>query len=123
MMMVKAVAAWGEPLPDWVKALAEACDDAGLRKTAAKLDVSPAIISLAVNRKREGLGFIKEKVEDQLMVTIVSCLILGVIGVEECLREQAQPFSSANPLRVQLFKACRNGCQYYKENKYVEQKN
>ena len=41
----KAEAAWGVPLPDWIEKLATACDGKGLRKTAADLSVSPAIVS------------------------------------------------------------------------------
>lgn len=44
----KAEAAWGVPLPDWIEKLATACDGKGLRKTAADLSVSPAIVSLAI---------------------------------------------------------------------------
>lgn len=117
MMTAKAIAAWGGVLPDWVKALAEACDETSLRKIAAKLNASPAIVSLAIGNKREKLDFIKAKVEAVLMITIVACPVLGVLGRDECLREQAQPFSAANPLRVQLYRACRNGCPHYKEKK------
>lgn len=115
--MKKAAAAWGVALPDWIKALAEACDEAGLRKTALKLNASPAIVSLAISNKREKLDFIKAKVEAVLMITMVSCPVRGIMGRDECLREQAKPFSSVNPQRVQLYRACRDGCPYYKEKK------
>lgn len=111
----KATVAWGDAMPDWVRALAEACDETTLRKVAANLGVSPAIISLAVNKERKNLDFIREKVEADLMVTIVACPVLGEIGRNECLREQGKPYSSANPLRVQLYRACRNGCPHHKE--------
>lgn len=118
-MRDKAAAAWGKPLPDWINALAEACDETSLRKTAAKLAVSPAIVSLAVNAKRDRvkLDFIKTRVEATLMITMVPCPVLGIIGRKKCLQEQAADFSPTNPLRVQLFRACRNGCRYYKEPK------
>ena len=119
-MLAKAKAAWGNPLPDWVKALAEACDDTSLRKTALKLNASPAIVSLAIGNKREKLDFIKAKVEALLMITIVACPVRGVMGRNECLREQAKPFSSVNPQRVQLYRACRNGCPHYREKKHAE---
>ena len=111
----KAATAWGATMPDWIRALAESCDNSSLRKTAAKLRASPAIVSLAINNQREKLEWIKGKVEAILMVTIITCPVLGVMGINGCLREQAKPFSSANPLRVQLYRACRNGCPYYKE--------
>lgn len=116
-MMDKAVAAWGKNLPDWVRALAEACDATSLRKTAATLSVSPAIVSLAICHKREKLDFIQSRAEGKLLAHLVTCPVLGSIGRNECLREQAAGFSAANPLRVQLYRACRNGCPYYKETK------
>lgn len=111
-MMDKAAVAWGKILPDWVRALAEACDQSSLRKVAARLEVSPAIVSLAVGRKREILDFIKGKVEAVLMITMVVCPVLGVMGKNECLREQAAEFTDANPLRIQLYRACRSGCPH-----------
>lgn len=113
----KARAAWGDPLPEWIKALATACDEQGLRTTSAKMGVSPALASLAVNRQREKLDYIKERVTRTLMVTIVACPVLGVMSRDQCLQEQAKEFTAANPLRVQLFRACRNGCTHYKTRK------
>jgi hypothetical protein len=112
----KALAAWGSPLPDWIKELAEACDASSLRKTATKLGVSAAIISLAINAKpdKERHEFVKDKTERILMVTLVACPVLGVMGKTECLREQAAPYSSANTQRVRLYQACRNGCKHFR---------
>ena len=62
----KAEAAWGVPLPDWIEKLATACDGKGLRKTAADLSVSPAIVSLAIRRGRAKLDFIRDRVEHLL---------------------------------------------------------
>lgn len=115
--MEKAQAAWGTAMPDWVKALAEACDEQGLRKVAAKLDVSPAMASLAINKKRRDLAFIKYPVEKVLMITMVACPVLGVMGRQECLQYQVAEFSPANPQTVQLYQACRNGCKYYRKTK------
>ena len=119
--MEKAVAAWGASLPDWVKALAEGCDEKSLRKTAAKLELSPAMCSLAINRGRENLDFVKARVESRLMVTTLTCPVLGVINHSDCLREQAKPFNSGNPLGVRLFRACREGCIYFKQPKKEEE--
>ena len=113
----RAVAAWGEPLPDWVSALAEGCDRASMREVAVRLGVSPASISLAINKRRERPEFVKEKVEAILMISIVACPVMGVMGKLDCDKEQARPFSSANPLRVHLYRACRGGCPHYREKK------
>ena len=85
----KAEAAWGTPLPEWVERLAAACDAKPLRHVAEDMGVSPAIISLAIRNKHHApLTFIEGKVN------------------------QKKPFSTINPLEVQLFRACRNGCKY-----------
>lgn len=111
--LAKAQAAWGQ-VPDWVRALADECDRIGLRNIAGRMGISPAMVSLAINNKRENLEFIKHKAEQKLMITIVACPYLGVLSVTECLQEQAKPFSGSNPFRVQLYRACRNGCPHYK---------
>lgn len=113
--LAKAIAAWGTEMPAWVRTLAIACHGASLRKIAARLDVSPAIVSLAINKKRQDLDFIKSRVEQHLMTVQFGCPVLGVISGNRCLEEQAKPFSSVNPQRVQLYKACRGGCVYFKQ--------
>lgn len=112
-------------MPDWITALAEACDGSSLRKTAAKLGVSPAIISLAINarRGREKLEFIKIKTENTLMITMIPCPVLGVIGRHDCSREQLRPFSSSNPRRAMIYRACRDGCKYFNAPKNQKESN
>lgn len=110
----KAHAAWGKALPDWIRALVEACSVNGLRATAARLDLSPAMVSLALNNKRKNLQYIKARVEAVLMISIVACPVLGVMGMHECLQEQKRGYSAANPLQIQLYRACRDGCPHYR---------
>jgi hypothetical protein len=108
-----AWAAWGGA-PDWVLLLAEECDRTSLRRTAERLDASPAIISLALLRRRGSLAWIRTRVERELAPGGIDCPILGEIGRGDCLREQATPFSSANPVRVRLYAACQN-CKHRKQ--------
>lgn len=116
----KAIAAWGPEMPTWVRALAEACDADSMRSTAKRLALSPALVSLTINARRDGVkvDFIRNRVERMLMLTMVSCPVLGAMSRTHCLEEQARPFSSANPLRVQIYRACRNGCPFYKGEKH-----
>lgn len=101
-------------MPDWIRMLAEECDTATLRGIAEKLGVSPASVSLAINRQRSSLEFIRLRVEINFMAATVACPILGDIETTECLREQQAPYSAANPLCIKLFRACRSGCPHYK---------
>ncbi|WP_300832052.1 hypothetical protein [uncultured Bilophila sp.] len=107
----KAEAAWGVPLPDWIEKLATACDGKGLRKTA-DLSVSPAIVSLAIRRNRAKLDFIERRVKDILGLSIIPCPVLGLISRKDCRDNQQKPFSSINPIEVQLFRSCRGTCLY-----------
>lgn len=109
----KAVAAWGDPPPDWVEKLAVACDGKGLRKTAADLCVSPAIVSLAINNRHHApLKYIQGRTERILGTSIIPCPVLGLIGRNECRDNQQKPFLSINPIEVQLFRSCRGSCLY-----------
>ena len=109
----KAEAAWGSPLPGWVEKLAAACDATSVRKVAADMEVSPAIVSLAIRNKHHApLDFIENKVKSLLNLAIVPCPVLGMITRHDCRRNQKKPFSTINPLEVQLFRSCRNGCKY-----------
>ncbi len=109
----KAEAAWGATLPDWIEKLATACDGKGLRKTAADLSVSPAIVSLAIrNRHHASLDYIQNRVEHILGISIIPCPVLGLISRKDCQSNQQKPFSSINPVEVQLFRSCRGTCLY-----------
>lgn len=119
-MAEKAQAAWNGNPPEWVRELALACDAHGLRKTAARLKCSPAMLSLAVNNRREGLEFVKGKAEAQLMAAIIYCPVLGLMPKRECLQKQAAQYSPANPLEIQLYRACRNGCAWFNQGKEQE---
>jgi hypothetical protein len=101
----KARAAWGDP-PEWVVLLAQECDRATLRRTADRIGVSPAYVSIALNRRRGNLEFVRVRAERALGG--VACPVLGEISAEDCRKERAAPFSSANPVRVRLYAACRN---------------
>jgi hypothetical protein len=109
----KALAAWGDT-PDWVRRLAEECDRTSLRRTAARIGVSPAYVSIALNRRRAELGFVQARAERALPAGGLACPVLGEISGADCAREQAAPFSSANPVRVRLYSACRGGCPHFR---------
>ena len=108
----KARAAWGETLPGWVQELACACDESGLRIMAKRLDVSPATISLAINKQRGNkFDFVRVRVDAVLQTGMVVCPVRGLRTRQECREEQARPFVTTNKFRVQQAAACA-GCKY-----------
>ena len=115
----KAKTAWGKAMPDWIAALAEVCDRRGTQRAVADLlDVSPALVCLAlVNKHHASLDHIKARVEARLMISILPCPVLGMISRLDCEREQTRRLATADPVRVQLYRACHGGCKFYQHTK------
>lgn len=103
-----AVRHWGENLPDWIQALAAECDRTNQSAVAKKLGVSPAMINQALKNAYKGnLQRLETRVRGEFMKEVVDCPVLGVINSRDCQDHASAKFSATNPLRVQLYKACR----------------
>lgn len=106
--VAKARAAWGESIPAEVIILAEACKAETSQRVAKRLGYSGATISYVLSRKYPGdLDRVFATIRGALMGETVMCPILGEIGRDRCLTEQAKPFAATNSTRARLFHACR----------------
>ena len=105
----KARAAWGE-LPDWLAALARACDEASQRQVAARLGYSVTTVNLVLANKYGGdPATLAAKVRDVLVEGgEVECPTRGMIPRRDCLEEQAKPWTSASSAAVRRWKACKD---------------
>lgn len=102
----RAVAGWGQP-PDWIMDLAHECDATSTHRAAARLGVSVALVSRAINNRYHApLTFLRERVEGCVSDPDVACPVLGAITPARCREERERPFSGVNPLRVQLGRTC-----------------
>lgn len=111
MSALDKLSAWGPTPADWLVALAKACDQETQGKAARRIGYSAATVSFVLNKRYMGdLRAVEAAVRDGLMRGTVSCPLKGEIPGEECLHNQALPFSATNPQRVALFRACRNSC-------------
>ena len=116
--LAKAMAAWGEPLPDWIAALAGACDQAGQDAVAQQLGYSRTAVSLLVNGKYgRDQTKIQGAVRAALMRSVVECPVLGEIETTDCRAHQARPYTAANPTRVALYGECHGGCPHASERR------
>jgi hypothetical protein len=107
-----ATRAWGQAAPEWVVVLAQACDASSQVQVGKRLGVSGSLVNQIVhNRYSAGLDRIEQRVRGELMAETVDCPVLGEISTRRCLDEQQRPFASTNPLRVQLYRACRS-CEH-----------
>ncbi len=113
--LARAQERWGRTLPEWVAVLAAAADNAASQSDLGRrLGVSPAAISAVIGNTYPGKrDRIEARVRGALMQAKVSCPILGPIGRQTCMDAQELPFSSANPMRAQLYGACRKPCPHY----------
>lgn len=107
--VAKAVAAWGEDLPREIRALAEACCESTASAVAKRIGYSPSAVSYVLSRKyQEGdMARVFAAIRGALMGETVLCPILGDIGRDRCLREQATPFAATNSTRARLSHACK----------------
>jgi hypothetical protein len=115
----KARACWGADVPAEILALAQECDRTSQNRTAARLGYSASLISgMIANTYPGDRAGVFDKVRGALMGETVVCPVLGEIGRDQCLREQAMPFSTASALRPRLYRACRatgaNACPHSK---------
>lgn len=110
--VAKARAAWGSP-PDWIVALAEACQNETQTGVARRLSVSGSQISHVLANNYAGrLDRIEQLVRGVYLGATVSCPVLGDIGRDRCLEEQSRTYAATSSVRVRLFHACRAGCPH-----------
>lgn len=111
----RARAAWGNAMPDWIEALAEECDRTSLRKTGAGIGLSPATLSLLVNNKYapRPLARVEKTVRAGLSPGSVQCPVLGRVCRHRCRSEQGAPLNVHDPVRLQIYRACRKGCIHF----------
>jgi len=117
----KAILAWGEPLPDWVAALAELADREGLAGAEKKIGYSRSAVSTVLSAKYRGdMDRVADMVRGALLSATVDCPVLGEIGRDRCLTEQKEPFRATSRFRTQLFHACKTCANARQNNEGVE---
>lgn len=112
-ILVKARTAWSDKLPDWVEALALEANRTTSAKAAKRIGYAPAVLSYVFSNKYPGdLARVEAKVRGALMSAVVTCPVVGEIGLDRCLDEQKMGNTGASSIRAQLYRACRGGCPY-----------
>jgi hypothetical protein len=103
-----ARAAWGSELAVWIILLANECDRTSQGKAAARIRYSITVVSQVLACKYGGnYAAIEQAVRGALLNEKVICPVLGEIAAHACMDHQRKPFATTNPVRVQVFKACR----------------
>lgn len=106
--LAKAMECWGTP-PDWIVALAEACQRSSQAAVGRDLDVSGSMISQLLSRSyTASTGRIEDRVRGLLMRAVVDCPVMGELPTNQCQdwRRKASAVSLASPRAVVMCRAC-----------------
>ncbi len=103
--------AWAPEPPDYIKALAAACEMAGSQnKIAKQLGVSGGLVSSVLNNKYKGsLIAVEEKIRATLMSALVDCPAVGQeIALSTCLEHQnhVKAKNRSNGFRISMMRHC-----------------
>ena len=105
--------AWGDAPPDWIIALANACDETSQARVADEIRYSASVVNQVLARVYGGAtDKVERAVRNVYLPEQVACPVLGDISTRRCANEQAMPFSTANRLRIALSRKCPN-CPHY----------
>lgn len=98
----------------WINALRTAVEQSSLSKVGVEIGYSKTTLSQVLNEKYPGdLTAVEEAVRGNLMQTTVVCPVIGAeIPQATCLAHQQAKPSTSSPMRIRLYKACRNGCPH-----------
>lgn len=105
-----ALAAWGNPLPDWVAVLVSRCDQTSQAEVARLLERSGAVVSQVLRKTYSAeMARIEERVRGVFMAGRVACPSLGEMPVQTCQdwRDLANKYAAGGPMRRRMFHACR----------------
>jgi hypothetical protein len=120
-----ARAAWGAATPDWIDALAAACDTTSQTAVAQRLGISGSAVNAVLrNRYPAETTRIEQRIRGVLMRGTVPCPVLGELASDLCLEWQgkAEAFHDTGQLRRRMFAACRRcpRSRFSKETTHVE---
>ena len=111
----KARTAWGDPPPDWIVALAEACNAETQTAVGKKIGYAGSTISQVLSDTYKGGDMVRfeQVVRGALMAETVTCPVMNSeIGRDVCLGWQKRPFSTASANAVRMYHGCRKGCPH-----------
>jgi len=93
---------------DLMKLLREKCDELSQSRVAAAIGYSPSAVNQALRGTYRGdVAKLLERVAEVFGDETVDCPILGEIPLGKCAFHRRRPFAATNPLRVTLWRACR----------------
>lgn len=117
--VAKAIAAWGDPLPEWVRMLAVACDRTNQRDVGARIGQDSSTVSKVLRRVYAGDYAEQErKVRAAFSADRVECPVTAaLIQLKTCMRNRRRQ----GPPREWLHRAYDAACPTCPHNTDQEQ--
>ena len=98
---------------EWLAALRAECAVSTQARVAARIGYSAAVVNQVLKGTYKGdVNRVREAVEGGLLGAAVECPVLGELARHRCLENQRRAFGATNPVRVELYRACRSGCPH-----------
>jgi len=96
----------------WIDILRQQCKTRSQKWAGEQIGYSASVVNQILKGTYKGdISAVEQAVKGAFMNETVDCPVMGEMASHVCLENQKQPFSSINPMRVKLFKACRS-CRY-----------
>ncbi|MEO1472777.1 MAG: hypothetical protein AAFS03_02380 [Pseudomonadota bacterium] len=102
---------WSDPVPDWIKTLADQCASTSQAKVSRMIGYSSAVVSTVLRDRYPGnLAKVESAVRTAFMDGKIDCPALGPISGNDCITHQknASTFKNTRPDRIAMFRACRS---------------
>lgn len=102
----------------WIDALRIEVEKAGSQaRVGEMIGYSAAVVNQVLKGVYKGdIEKVRAKIEGAFMGATIDCPVVGEIPRNRCIDHQSRPFAATNPMRVQLYRACRSGCPNARNN-------
>lgn len=103
----RAASAWGNPMPEWVRLLAEACDRSSQGAVARELDRSNGYVNRLIHRTYAGSYPEAENiVRAKFSADEVACPLWGKIPLASCLQLRRRKAAPQNRMHQTCARTC-----------------
>ncbi len=96
---------------DRMRLLRDKCAELGQAEVARRIGYSPSAVNQVLKGKYGEnncrADVLLHKVEDVLGSSTVVCPVLGEIPACKCSENRKREFAATNPMRIRLYRACR----------------
>lgn len=100
-------------IPDWLHCLRQQTQQHSLAEIGREIGYSKSTLSLVLAGTYSGnTQAVAAAVRRRYLQQSIPCPVLGEIPQRDCRQWASRAYSSASPLTVSMYRACRSGCRH-----------